>query len=375
MTARAIAVPPWNKGKKLSAEHRAKISAAMTGRQVRASTRRKLSELHTGRAKSDATRRKLAAVKKAPLSEESKARISNTKKENQLATRRIVEALKMEAVSRARAGVGGGRLGGMVGASAAASFEQRLKAYRDVKEELRPWSNKFQEEHGRLPGLKDVEATQIPWLVSTYKSFMLLRLQLYQELQELREKLEPNNPAFMNRKKRAKPTRTPAGSDVLAAFSYARRAGKPSSDAASGSGSTQAAPAPMTNGERVSSAIGAAQLYQRSKSVANAKKADVGTLLNIARAQTSSNDPTGRLAAAFRAAAKYKQAGVDDVDGSSEPPTKKDNDDASQAASDDPTGRLAAIMQAAAEYKKQKRESAEASAEKKDASLPASSEE
>ena len=293
-------------------------------------------------------------MKKAPLSEESKAKISSTKKNNQLATRRIVEALKMEAVARARAGVGGGRLGGKVGASAAASFEQRLKAYRDVKEELRPWSNKFQEEHGRLPGLKDVEAAQIPWLVSTYKSFMLLRLQLYQELQELREKLEPNNPAFMTAKKRAKPTRTPAGSDVLAAFSYARRAGVGKSSSGttteSGSGSTQAAPAAMTDGERVSSAIGAAQLYQRSKSVANTKKADVDTLLKIARAQTSNNDPTGRLAAAFRNAAKYKQAAAtvaDSVDGNTQPPAKDDNGDASQAASNDPTGRLAALLQAA----------------------------
>ena len=308
---------------------------------------------------------------------------------------RILAGLEMEDAYQSKGGNVGGRLGRQ-GANAAASFEQRLKAYREVKDELREWTESFQHRHGQQPTLEDAEATGTPWIVATYKMYMLLRIQLFQELRELRDKLEPQNTAFMARKskRRGQRQRSPAGNDVLAAFSYLKRGGT--------EGTSAGAPAQVpvrSAGDRISSAFAAANRYKSGEGIdaaasaggeSRGRGADADRLLNLARAQTTSSDPSGRLGAAFRAAAQYKKSaaapstGLED-DSRCEPgaegtvgegetasaPLDSGGDSASsdpaasrvdslldvaraQSSSSDPDGRIAAAFAAAAAYKKRK---------------------
>ena len=82
---------PWNKGKKLSEEHKAKLSAANKGRFVSEETRAKLSACQKGkpgRPQTEETKAKISIAgkgrKRIPFSEEHKAKLSAANKGKKL---------------------------------------------------------------------------------------------------------------------------------------------------------------------------------------------------------------------------------------------------------------------------------------------------
>ena len=287
--------------------------------------------------------------------------------------KRIMAALKMEASFQAQSGNYSGRSKQRTGANAIASLDARLRAYREVKAELSPWSQSFQEKHGRLPTIEDAESTKNAWLVRTFSSYMVLRIQLFQELQELRGNLGSESSFSM--KKNKKKTRSPAGRDVLSAFSYLKKENKTTGDTVS---SVDRLPTPMTPGARVSSAFASAHNYKQDNSKVNGVSNNMSILMNVARAQTSTSDPSGRVASAFLAAAKYKKSkssineeealtgdssNSSNQSGSSLDPLEEESSQTnsdqllmdvarSQTTSSDPSGRLASAFAAAARYKR-----------------------
>ena len=81
--AKISAANKGKKGKPLSEEHKAKISAANKGKPLSEETKAKLSASLKGREFSEETRAKLSAARKGkPLSEETKAKLSASLKDN-----------------------------------------------------------------------------------------------------------------------------------------------------------------------------------------------------------------------------------------------------------------------------------------------------
>ena len=65
-------------------------------------------------------------------------------------------------------------------------YKTLLRDYRRLQSELSPWMQAFEVQNGRKPRLADVETTQITWLVSTFKHYLLLRDKLLRDIPYLR---------------------------------------------------------------------------------------------------------------------------------------------------------------------------------------------
>lgn len=201
----------WNKGKQLSEEHRHNQSLALTGRKVTKAFRKKMSDIASQRPPpSEAARVAMSDAKKGkPLSEEHKAEISAGQKRRVAAARvlQAVEAVYLAETATSnkmlpegglpvagRKPAGGNGAGGKRPnkTQVVAAFKAELREYRSLQQELLPWTDAFFEKNGCRPGLKDVQATGIVWLIERYKRYILLRERLKNDTQQLRTKLDGN---------------------------------------------------------------------------------------------------------------------------------------------------------------------------------------
>jgi len=55
-----------------------------------------------------------------------------------------------------------------------------LRAYRDMHEELKPWTTQFETRYRRKPTMTDVEMAGMPWLVEKFRRYVTLRSQLFE---------------------------------------------------------------------------------------------------------------------------------------------------------------------------------------------------
>lgn len=65
-------------------------------------------------------------------------------------------------------------------------YKSLLREYRRLQSELSPWMQAFEVKNGHRPRLADVEATQITWLNSNFKHYLLLRDKLLRDIPYLR---------------------------------------------------------------------------------------------------------------------------------------------------------------------------------------------
>ncbi|KAK9846381.1 hypothetical protein WJX81_002681 [Elliptochloris bilobata] len=213
---------PWNKGKQMNAATCAKMAAAKAGRRHSRATRRLMSQSHTSLSHSPETcaalSAKLSGMPKAP---EHAAAIAASQRRRHVAARvlRAVEGVHAMAAAPAtlqlppatalrRGGPGAGKgLGGTLSggtkraeraqrsvatrAAAAAldAYKAELREFRTLQGELAPWTSAFRDKHARKPRLADVEGTGIPWLVSRFKQYVVLRERLLTDTQGLRSRL------------------------------------------------------------------------------------------------------------------------------------------------------------------------------------------
>ena len=61
-------------------------------------------------------------------------------------------------------------------------YKGMLQEYRRLQSELSPWMQAFEAKNGRQPGLLDVKATEIAWLATTYKQYLLMRDKLFKDI-------------------------------------------------------------------------------------------------------------------------------------------------------------------------------------------------
>ena len=82
-------------------------------------------------------------------------------------------------------------------------YKDMLREYRRLQSELSPWMQTFEKKNGRQPLLLDAEATQIAWLTTTFKQYLLMRSKLFKDIPSMKrtiaeapkttpEKLSPN---------------------------------------------------------------------------------------------------------------------------------------------------------------------------------------
>ncbi|XP_075263778.1 uncharacterized protein LOC142355534 [Convolutriloba macropyga] len=90
------------------------------------------------------------------------------------------------------------------------SYKAQLREYRNLQEELQPWTTAFTTKEGRKPTLEDVEATNIEWLIVRYKQYILLRDQLLRAIPAFRSKADGDK----------SPTGGAAGADRQAASTF-----------------------------------------------------------------------------------------------------------------------------------------------------------
>ncbi|CAG9466577.1 unnamed protein product [Pedinophyceae sp. YPF-701] len=246
---------PWNKGRSLSEEHKAKIAAARTGRPVSQKVRTKLSKLKAGKTLAPEARRKVsAALAGKPKSTAHREAIAAAQRKRHAAAR-VLKAIELHyreeydsvpawgrgrpsnakvmaaavgpsaslvdasgAVAGPRGGVmtmavgGGGRGGGGGGVGpvrrgGAAKKQDRptvsavvdeytgmLREYRALQEELKPWTSAFVTQHGRKPRLADVEHTGIQWLIARYKKYLVIREHVLSSTPSLRNRIGSARP-------------------------------------------------------------------------------------------------------------------------------------------------------------------------------------
>lgn len=202
---------PWNKGRTLSAETRQKMREAKLNRTVGKAVRRKMSKSHAGKTHTQATVAVLSnKLTGKPKSLEHRLSIAASQRRRYAAGRVLhaVEAVHRESVTE-------GKLGTPQLPPSAASYanckEQRvgsravrsqlletykveLREYRALQEELAHWTKAFEQQHGRKPRLRDVELTNIDWLLEKYRKYMVLRERVLSDTQGLRSMLGAARP-------------------------------------------------------------------------------------------------------------------------------------------------------------------------------------
>ncbi|KAA6421606.1 MAG: hypothetical protein FRX49_08549 [Trebouxia sp. A1-2] len=207
---------PWNKGQKLNQGICDKMSAAKQGHTVPRSVCAKMSRSHTGLRPSQASRAAMSqAASGVAKRAEHKAKIAAAQRRRHAAARALtaVEAFHRgldsaslagpQSPNRSSPGKGKGRRSSVRCLSGRSSqgksltktqimtaYKAELREYRSLQEELGPWTQAFKAQHGRKPGLLDVERTGIAWLLDKFKAYVILRDRLLSDTSILRDKLE-----------------------------------------------------------------------------------------------------------------------------------------------------------------------------------------
>lgn len=208
VTASMHGKSPWNKGRSLSEETRAKMSEAKMNHKVTRTTRQKMSAARSDRPLSPEAAAIISAkLRGQPKSEEHKRNIAAAQRRRHAAIR-VLKAV--EFVYETSLNESDGRSGPLVASGVRAqgsskskrraksqvlgAFKSELREYRSLQEELSPWTRAFVERHGRKPSMVDVQMTGIEWLVSRYKQYIILRDRLFNESSLLRRKLNGSFP-------------------------------------------------------------------------------------------------------------------------------------------------------------------------------------
>lgn len=238
---------PWNKGQKLDQGICKKMSAAKQGHTVPRSVCAKMSRSHAGLRPSQASRAAMSqAASGVPKTAEHKAKIASAQRRRHAAARALtaVEAFHRgsdstspsgpQSRNHSSPGKGKGRRSSVRCLSGRSSqgksltktqimtaYKAELREYRLLQEELGPWTQAFKAQHGRKPGLLDVERTGIEWLLDKFKAYVILRDRLLSDTSILRDKLEVAAPEVANGQSNANAsTSRPTG---MKAASYATK--------------------------------------------------------------------------------------------------------------------------------------------------------
>eukprot|EP00210_Caulerpa_lentillifera_P001354 g1302.t1 len=200
---------PWNKGKKLSPKTREKMRLAKLGTRHSMASRRKMSVSHTGMGHSSETMRLLSKkLSNLPKTSEHRKKISTSQKRRHA----VNKALKaIEAAHKLAGPIHEDPKTLPISSSAYLTqsisrkslsrekktrsevlnmYKALLKEYRCLQKELKPWMTAFEAKNFRKPHLVDVEATQIFWLISNFKNYLLLRDKLLRDIPFLRNAMK-----------------------------------------------------------------------------------------------------------------------------------------------------------------------------------------
>ncbi|KAL0048932.1 hypothetical protein WJX82_002639 [Trebouxia sp. C0006] len=215
---------PWNKGQRLDQGICDKMSAAKQGHTVPRSVCAKMSRSHAGLRPSQASRAAMSqAASGVAKTAEHKAKIAAAQRRRHAAARALtaVEAFHRgsdtalpsgsQSPNQSSPGKGKGRRSSVRCLSGRSSqgksltktqimtaYKAELREYRLLQEELGPWTQAFKAQHGRKPGLLDVERTGIEWLLDKFKAYVILRDRLLSDTSILRDKLEVAAPEVAN---------------------------------------------------------------------------------------------------------------------------------------------------------------------------------
>eukprot|EP00898_Chlorokybus_atmophyticus_P006275 jgi/Chlat1/6649/Chrsp49S06147 len=142
-------------------------SGTATGRRRSIEVRSKISRAMQGRRHSEETKAKIAASMRI-------------RRQSHAAER--LEVLKMHAARPL-----------MSNAEQVLRYKQDLRRYSVLRNELGTWSDAFRKQHARRPTMRDVERTSIPWLVSKFKQYIMLRDVIFKDTAGIRSKLQPTD--------------------------------------------------------------------------------------------------------------------------------------------------------------------------------------
>lgn len=238
---------PWNKGQQLHQQTCEKMSAAKQGHTVPRSVCAKMSRSHAGLRPSQASRAAMSqAATGVPKTAEHKAKIAAAQRRRHAAARALtaVEAFHRgsdsalpagpQSSNQSSPGKGKGRRSSVRCLSGRSSqgksltktqimtaYKAELREYRLLQEELGPWTQAFKAQHGRKPGLLDVERTGIAWLLDKFKAYVILRDRLLSDTSILRDKLEVAAPEVANGQSNANASTSRAAG--MKAASYATK--------------------------------------------------------------------------------------------------------------------------------------------------------
>lgn len=81
------------------------------------------------------------------------------------------------------------------------TFQSDLRKYKWLRSELRPFMDKFMDREGRSVTLWDMEETGLPWLITSYKRYMVLRERVVKQTLALRSDLREAEAAGVDRKR------------------------------------------------------------------------------------------------------------------------------------------------------------------------------
>jgi len=69
-------------------------------------------------------------------------------------------------------------------------YRAQLVRYKTLREELKPWSDSFMERHGRRPIMRDVQSTNVEWLITRFQEYVRLREVVFRETISIRNRIE-----------------------------------------------------------------------------------------------------------------------------------------------------------------------------------------
>jgi hypothetical protein len=189
-------IEPWNKGRKLSENHKKRIKQAKTGTSHSEGTKEKMSR---SQKKRYAAARVLQSMDM--LAQQQHKALNNA---NAPGTTASARAMNNVASASAMAASPQAPLVGTSHSSKKQSagmdhqrssllnrYKSILHDFRLVESEIKPWVTEFNSEHGRKPTTMDVEATKMDWLIQKYKKYNLMKRQLILQIPGIKSVTNP----------------------------------------------------------------------------------------------------------------------------------------------------------------------------------------
>ena len=174
------------KGESLSPEHRAAIAAAARKRHAADRVLRAVQEAYAG----------LSPAPKVGGESNSDSESSSSSKRSPLAIAAAAKPSPSPSSSSASSSSSSSNPSVAVG-GVLSNYMAGLRELRALQAELAPWTDAFREAHqGRKPGLADVHASGVPWIVAKYRQYVLLRERVLTDTQALRPRLEDAKKGF-----------------------------------------------------------------------------------------------------------------------------------------------------------------------------------